>query len=64
MDAVTDKPKREWERVPLVFIERARCPSCESANIETLRTYQNGDDTVTRRTRCRSCGKRFLVVVE
>lgn len=47
-----------------VFVQRTRCPVCESVNVKTVRSEQNGDDTVTRRSRCRDCGHRFKTVVE
>ncbi len=48
-----------------VFIERPRCPVCESASLKTLRSIADqGDGTSARRTACRKCGHRFTVVVE
>jgi hypothetical protein len=47
-----------------VFIDRARCPECGSCDLQSYRTDSNGDETVTRRTFCRECFFRFLVVVE
>jgi hypothetical protein len=59
----TDDPAgAEWDR--LVFIVRPRCPRCGSADLQTIRSKDQGDGTVERRTQCRSCFHRFFVVVE
>ena len=47
-----------------VYIRRARCPICESPELKTQKTVDNGDDSLTRETKCRECGHRFFVVVE
>lgn len=47
-----------------VFVERARCPACGSADLQTVRSKDQGDGTVERRTQCRGCFHRFFVVVE
>jgi phage FluMu protein Com len=44
--------------------KRPRCPTCNSPRLQTYRTEQNGDDTVTRYARCRDCRQLLLVVVE
>jgi DNA-directed RNA polymerase subunit RPC12/RpoP len=56
-----DQPR---ERPRIVFVERPRCPACGSIRLQTYRTTQNGDSTVTRHARCRDCSQRILVVVE
>lgn len=48
----------------MVFIDRVRCPSCGSIDLQTRRTVRNGDETITRDTLCRVCEERFLVIVE
>jgi DNA-directed RNA polymerase subunit RPC12/RpoP len=52
------------ERPRIVFVERPRCPACGSSRLQTYRTTQNGDSTVTRHSRCLACGQRLFVVVE
>ncbi len=47
-----------------VYIRWARCPACDSRNVQTIRSEQNGDGTVTRRSQCRDCFIKFRVVVE
>lgn len=56
-------PKRDRTR-DYVFIRRARCPKCDSADLLTCRTDRNGDGSVTRWATCRVCGRKLLVVVE
>ena len=47
-----------------VYIRRARCPVCGSADLKTTKTERHGDDSVTRHTTCRDCGHKFFVVLE
>ncbi len=47
-----------------VYIERPRCPVCGSADLRTLRSKDQGDGSVSRRTACQACGRRFFVIVE
>lgn len=46
-----------------VFLQRPRCPVCESAELKTLRTNQV-DGVTSRRTECRECRHKFFVIVE
>ena len=48
----------------LVIVERPRCPRCQSANLLTIRSQDQGDGSVLRKTRCRRCSYRFDVVIE
>jgi DNA-directed RNA polymerase subunit M/transcription elongation factor TFIIS len=50
--------------VEYVFVPRARCPGCESADFLTYRSAANGDGSTTRHTQCRYCGHKFRVVME
>ena len=52
------------EPLRYVFVARARCPACGSANLQTIRSQRQGDNTVERRTQCRSCHHKFRVIVE
>jgi DNA-directed RNA polymerase subunit M/transcription elongation factor TFIIS len=47
-----------------VFVARPRCPRCHSVDLKVYKTIDNGDDSLTRYTTCRSCGNKFLVVAE
>lgn len=63
--AQTHKTRRPRNSAkPLVFIERAKCPTCGSADLQTRRSVQNGDASVSRDTLCRECNTHFIVVVE
>lgn len=46
----------------VVFVVRARCPICKSADLQTLRS-QRVYAEVVRATRCRECNHRFKVIV-
>jgi len=54
------------ETLRYVFIERARCPACGSAELQTIRSQDQGDGSTSRDTRCRNrgCRHRFFVIVE
>ncbi len=47
-----------------VFIPRARCPVCQSADLKPLRSKDQGDGSIRRTRLCRVCGHRFFVIVE
>ena len=42
-----------------VFVSRPKCPLCGATKLKTLRTQQQGDGTISRRTLCLACGHRF-----
>lgn len=52
------------EDLPMVYVERPRCPYCDSVDLATKRTRSEADGSASRSTHCRDCGKRFLVIVE
>jgi hypothetical protein len=52
------------ELLRYVFMERPRCPVCGSADLRTIRSQDQGDGTIQRRTQCRVCFHKFIVVVE
>lgn len=47
-----------------VHIERPRCPACGSADLQTIRSKDQGDGSKARRTACKKCGHKFFVIVE
>lgn len=54
-----------------VFAERPRCPDCGSGNLKTTKTSREQsdgadprDDTLTRFSLCRQCGRRFILVLD
>jgi DNA-directed RNA polymerase subunit M/transcription elongation factor TFIIS len=52
------------DELPIVSVERPRCPYCGKLEIKTTRsTYCKADDSSTRTTVCLKCGKRFIVIV-
>lgn len=52
------------EATRYIFIERAHCPACGSIDLQTLRSQQQGDGVIQRRTLCRTCGHKFFVILE
>ncbi len=73
MDA-TQKPQTAPQRrqrvsrddLPIVAIERPRCPACGSTNVRPKRSVTDDDGGVTRDTHCQepNCRQRFFVVVD
>lgn len=57
-------PTDAAELARYVFIEKARCPVCDSADLQTIRSEDQGDGSVKRRTVCRDCSHKFFVVAE
>ena len=53
-----------WSECPRIYVCLPTCPFCGAGRPYTLRSCQNGDGSVTRRSTCRECHGRFLVVVE
>lgn len=47
-----------------VFLERPRCPECESTSLQTIRSQLQEDDSRKRTIRCRVCGTRFFLILE
>ncbi len=56
--------KQPWSNCPRVFIVAPHCPACLGNDLLTIRCEQNGDGSVTRKTVCRTCSSRFLLIVE
>lgn len=59
-----DPESTNWTDAPLVFIQAATCPACGAGRPLTVRSAQGGDGSVSRRSVCRRCSQRFVVVVE
>jgi hypothetical protein len=53
-----------WETAPLVFIPAPACPRCGEVKPIIIRSLSGGDGSTARRSICRRCGSRFVVVVE
>lgn len=52
------------EPLRYVFCIRPRCPKCGSAELLTYRSTKHEDGATSRRTFCRACEYRFIVVWE
>lgn len=54
-----------WAEAPYVFIPLPSCPHCGSYQRPiTIRSESGGDGSTTRKSVCRHCGGRFLLVLE
>ena len=47
-----------------VYVERPRCPECQSVQILAYKTIDGGDGSLSRYTLCRSCHAKFILVME
>ncbi len=53
------------ERLPIVCVERPRCPRCASSVLRKYRSIaDSGDDTAMWWVECAECQQRFKVVLE
>lgn len=58
----TGRPPK-WDCVPIVFVERTRCPTCKSTDWKHVKTMPaETDESYTQRKVCRQCGTRFVIV--
>jgi len=46
-----------------VFVDRPRCPECQSVNLKPYRTTTDGE-TISRHEACQTCGTKFILVLE
>ncbi len=60
----TDNAQHDREPMETVFLERPRCSVCECYDLETIRSYDQGDGSIMQRKRCKDCGYKFKVVWE
>ena len=56
--------QHDAEPMETVFLERPRCSLCESTDLETIRSYDQGDGSIMHRKRCKKCDYRFKIVFE
>lgn len=54
----------EWEGQPMVFVTIPACPHCGSFKRATIRSERNGDGSRTRKTICRKCKGKYLLIAE
>lgn len=54
-----------WQDVRMQFIDAVQCPYCGSLRKPiTVRSARCRDQSVCRKSVCRDCSRRFLVIVE
>jgi len=58
------EPAEPAPRFRYVHYRRPRCPTCGSCRLRSYHTVRNGDDSLTRYSRCLDCGQRLFVVAE
>jgi Zn ribbon nucleic-acid-binding protein len=63
MDLNRDEPTGA-DTLRYVFVSRARCPACDSADLHTIRSIDQGDGTRRKRTQCLKCFHKFFVILE
>jgi len=64
-DATADEHQDAQDGKPVYLtLTRPRCPRCHSAHLRAYKTMDNGDDSLTRYSRCVDCGRRVVVIVE
>jgi hypothetical protein len=54
----------DWSDTPTITIFAPQCPHCAALRPIIVRSEANGDGTVTRKATCRTCSKRFKIIVE
>ena len=54
----------ERERLPYAYFPRPRCPLCNSPDLKIYKTVDNGDGSIVRYSKCRSCGEKFKLILE
>jgi len=58
-------PGECWDAAPVVFIQRATCPRCGSdRSPHILRSENQGDGSILRKCLCKTCSRKFKIVVE
>jgi hypothetical protein len=62
--AETTEAAEAGEPLRYVFVAISRCPVCGSAELKTLRSENQEDGSILRRTKCRTCQHPFFVVLE
>lgn len=49
---------------PVVFASLARCPACGGTKHKSYRSLDQGDGSRMKWTECKSCGEKFIVILE
>lgn len=54
-----------WQSVPIVVVPRPCCPHCGDAGYpEIKRSAGGGDGSMSRKCVCRSCGGRWVLLID
>lgn len=53
-----------WQDAEIVFVPRIVCPHCGAPRPITVRSDKGGDGSISRKSICRGCSQRFVVVLE
>jgi len=54
-----------WQDTPTIIIPRARCPHCgDMTPPHIYRSYAGGDGSMTRRCICRSCSRKYAILID
>lgn len=53
-----------WHNAEIVFVPAVACPHCHATRLITVRSDRGGDGSVSRKSICRRCSMRFVVVIE
>lgn len=53
-----------WQDAPYVYVIRPACPHCGATGYTIVRSSREPDGSVSRRCVCRSCSRRFFLVLE
>jgi len=64
MSTAGTNPPRTAAEARYVYVERPRCPECQSVRILAYKTIDQGDGSLTRYTCCRDCQAKFILVLE
>jgi hypothetical protein len=54
----------DWNDAPCTFVFAVVCPFCRAPRPITVRSEQKGDQSVTQKSICRQCSRRFKIVIE
>lgn len=55
---------RIWDTAPHAFFALPSCPFCGSPERITVRSTRENDGSVSRKTICRACSGRYVLVLE
>ena len=67
MKPAAPAPSRIRKEKPVIYIQRAYCPFCETSGLKTLKTkdcWTLANGQVKRLTTCNECAGEFYVIVE